>query len=316
MYAVQGLIAGALLHIVFHNVSPDGQHQKSWSKGLGALAGITALFIIEWIAPTEHHHHESVLDIWISRVMDSAPIWCIFASILAILYLISKHNPKSSVIKSIINYLDPQPLPAINNGKIHIFSATGIILLFSLFNTLLAGLWWLTAIIVSIAGAIALKNLTLCSDCQRESLCDREKSINTWLMESFTIITIIQLFAAILPVFLQPLSSWIVSLSTIIDYTILLLMIAGLLFFVARKRGFTLPGTLLCLYILLTLFHTFNLSYFANYLILILGIVLIWLYDFHPKDIEIASESSSGWLKKYSTTAAIILFVLFLKRVG
>ena len=325
MYAVQGLIAGALLHIVFHNVSPDGRHQKSWPKGLGAFAGIAALFIIEWFAPADHHDHLSMFEtpisiseLWINQLLFTAPIWCIFALILTILYLISPKLPPKmkSVADTILSYLDPQPLPAIIKGRPHIFSATGIIILFSLFNNLVSIVWWITAAIVCVISAKFLKDLVLCSDCQRESLCNRKKSIGTWMLESFTIIVIIQFIAEILPLFINGITSWIASLPIVFDYAILVLVSAGLFFYAIRKRGFTLTGTVLCMFILFPIFQPFNLHYEIRYIIFSLGIILLWLYDFHPKDIEIASESSSGWHNQYRTAAIISLFIVFSVALG
>ena len=73
LYVIQGLIAGALLHIIFHNVSIEGQNESQWPKGIGAMAGFAALAIVEWVAPEHGHAHGSVLDTWISYLGQAAP---------------------------------------------------------------------------------------------------------------------------------------------------------------------------------------------------------------------------------------------------
>ena len=220
---VQGLIAGMLLHVVFHNVSVGGAREFRYAKGIGALLGIAAFAFMTWIVPVHAHQHASPLDLWIGLFYDAAPIWALFAAILALGYGLKRHkNEKIALLGNhICQYLDPQQRPVAAGGAPHIFCATGFAAIFALFDTCFAATWW-----IAVAAAVILSYLLLpvrveCSMCERIGHCDTEKSFASWTMTSFGTLAGILLIASIIPFFVAPLTESLAHLSPLATSAIL-----------------------------------------------------------------------------------------------
>ncbi len=209
LYIVQGLIAGMLLHVVFHNVSVGGAREFRYAKGLGAFAGIAAFAFMTLIVPVHEHHHASPLDLWIGFFYDAAPIWAFFAAVLAICYGLrrAKNRALSDFGAHCCRYLDPQPRPVSAGGCMHLFGSVGFILIFTLFAHSFAATWWICAALAAAGADILLPVRAECAACGRIGHCDTEKSFAAWTMTSFGTIAGALLIASVLPFFAAPLAA-------------------------------------------------------------------------------------------------------------
>lgn len=209
LYIVQGLIAGMLLHVVFHNVSVGGVREFRYAKGLGAFAGMAAFAFMTYIVPVHKHDHASPLDLWIGFFYDAAPIWVFFAAVLAICYGLrhAKNRVLSALGAHCCQYLDPQPRPVSAGGCMHLFGGVGFILIFTLFAHPFAASWWICAALAAAGAYVLLPVRAECAACERFGHCDTEKSFAAWTMTSFGTIAGALLIASVLPFFAAPLAA-------------------------------------------------------------------------------------------------------------
>lgn len=238
---VQGLIAGMLLHVVFHNISVGGKREFRYAKGIGALLGILAFAFMTWIVPVHAHSHATPLDLWVDLLFKASPLWCLFACLLGIAYSLTKH-PDSKWKRfgqTVCQCFDPQERPVSAGGSTHIFNAVSFILLFTLFDSAFAATWWLATSLAIGLTSIFLNKPETCLICEREGHCDTLKSFGTWLMTSIGTIAGVLLLASIVPFFAAPLTHELESASVVISSGIrstFLILLLGALFFAAQKR--------------------------------------------------------------------------------
>ena len=93
-----------------------------------------------------------------------------------------------------------------------------------------------------------------------------------------------------------------------IEYVFTVIIMLGTWFFAIKKHGFGLTGTVLAMAALSILFPDIAISPTGMLIIGTFGIGLLWLYDFHPRDIAQATDSSQ-WQEKYIATLAIVAVV-------
>ena len=309
LYIIQGLIAGALLHIILHNVAIEGHHESHLPKGLGAMAGFAALAIVEYVAPEPGHNHGSVLDIWITYLAQAAPFWCAALILIGVFYFLSQRQQKhlSEWGKRACAWLDPQPLPAAFNGKCHFLSLTGILVLCTLFSLPTAGAWWLILALCLIFFHFAIKPIACCQDCRPESLCDQKKSFSLWTSSSWTILAGSALIASVLPIFLSPVVealSEIPKTASIVIFSTILIISLGFIF---AKRGLRLSGAVLACFALLAVCHP--LEEFCI-LLPIFSILCVVLYDFHPRDIAASRIEDKPWIHRYLAVSLLCLTLI------
>ncbi|GEM_PF-2437536 len=309
LYIIQGIIAGALLHIILHNVAIEGHNESHWPKGIGALAGFVTLAIVEWIAPESGHDHGSVLDIWITYLAQAAPLWCAGLGLAGLGYWLSHCRQKklSEFGHKATAYLDPQPLPAAFNGNCHFLSLSGLILLGTLFAPVPAAYWWVTLALCLIIFHFAIKPLACCEHCRPESLCDRKKSFALWTASSWAILAGSALIVSVLPIFLAPVVEMLTDIpdaASIAAYLILLVTLAGTM---VAKRGLSLPASVFAGFALLSLFHPLE-----KCCILLPGfcIVCVILYDYHPRDIAASRIEDKPWILRYLTASILCLSLI------
>ena len=307
LYLVQGLIAGSLLHVIFHNIAVEGKSDSHLSKGLGALAGFGALAVVEWIAPVHAHAHASILDIWIDFLFNAAPIWCLCAVLIAACYALKK-TKFAAIGEKLCNWFDPQPVQSAFGGVVHIFSLTGIALLLSLMTFQTAGIWRISACLALFIARFCLKNVACCHLCRPEFLCSREKSFALWTSSSFTLIAIAALIASVLPTITAPIAELIESVPDIWTVVIAAASLIAAVGFAVRHRGLTILATPLAVYAFWCLFHETHSGWgFA----LALGIFLLFLYDYHPRDIAASVEHDHPWKKNFVIAAIISALLAF-----
>ncbi len=308
LYLFQGLIAGTLLHIIFHNVSSG--RQKPLANGLGALFGIAALIIIEKVAPVHQHDHGSVLDTWLNYLVQATPMWCIACILLGLLYLISNRTDGrlARFSAKLLQFLDPQPTPAGFDGKHHLVSALGIICLFTLFNPAASLCWWIAGVTVISAAACAFHKFRLCSECYEPHICAQHKSILIWTQSSWMCLILISLLASVMPSFVMPLTESIESMPVWASWILLIASCLGILAVFGKNRGLRMPGAILLMFALSAIFY--HLPH-AIIPIAFTGIAAIWLYDFHPRDIRESIEDNAHWQKRYIITAALGSVLIF-----
>ncbi|MBO4351006.1 MAG: hypothetical protein J6A01_08685 [Proteobacteria bacterium] len=306
LYIVQGLIAGALLHIILHNVAIEGHNESHWPKGLGALAGFVTLAIVEWIAPESGHHHDSVFDIWITYLAQAAPFWCAALGIVGLCYCLS-HSKQKQLSKfghKACAYLDPQPLPAAFNGKNHFLNVTGLILLCTLFAPAPAFSWWLILALCLSIFYFSIKPLACCEHCRPESLCDRKKSFALWTASSWAILAGSALIAAVLPIFFSPVVKALTDIPAGASIAALLIILVIFAWFMVARRGLSLPAAVFAGFALLSLFHP--LEKFCI-LLPIFSILCVVLYDYHPRDIAASRIEDKPWIRRYLTASLLCL---------
>lgn len=309
LYIVQGLIAGALLHIVFHNVSVEGHQESHWPKGIGALAGFAALAIVEWVAPEHGHDHGSVLDTWLAYLGHAAPAWCVCLAVIGLLYAFGRSKtPRLAAFgQNVLNYLDPQPLPAAFEGKPHFAGATGIVILWMLFSFASLGIWWMALAMCLVLFHIAVRPVVCCEHCRPESLCDREKSFHLWAASSWTVVAGTALLASVLPAFLEPVSDLTADMPAWAAIAIFVITVLLMLGRMGAKRGLAPGGTILAMFALTAAFLPLGK---VCMLIPFFGIVSFILYDFHPRDIAASRIEDKPWMRRYLIASVLSIFVM------
>ena len=307
LYLFQGLIAGTLLHIIFHNVQTG--HKMPLANGLGALFGIAALVVIEKVAPVHAHEHESVLDTWLDYLMQFAPMWCIACCILAVLYFLASRHCGwfSNVSSKVLSFLDPQPTPAGFDGCHHLVSALGLICLFGVFRPF-AGLgWWIAAAVAMTAAAFAFAKFRLCQECHEPRMCTQDKSFLLWTQSSWMCLIMVSLMASVIPSFVLPLSEGIESAHLFVSWGALIVSCSALIALFAKKRGLRMPGAVMLMFALVAVFHHLDNAQIA---IFFTGAAAVWMYDYHPKDFRDAIEDNTKWHRRYIVTAALCAALL------
>ncbi len=310
LYLFQGLIAGSLLHVIFHNISIEGHNDSKWPKGLGALAGLGTLAIVEWIAPVHGHEYFSILDIWIDYLFLSAPVWCICAFFIAACYALkhSKSPKLSSMGQTLCNWFDPQPLQSAFGGVLHIFSLSGIALLFSLFNHTTAAIWGISSCLALFCARFCLKSLDCCHSCRPESFCNREKSFPLWTASSWTLIAISTLLASVIPTIASPITEWIETLPTAGSIATAFILFISILLMAIRHRGLTIISVPLMMF---AFFSLFQHTHFAWCFGFATGVVLIFLYDYPHHNIESSVEHDHPWKTRYFLAFALSCVLAF-----
>ena len=320
--AIQGLISGTLLHVIFHNVSLQGRSESPWPKGLGALFGLVTLVLIELLMPRHGESHTSVLENWVNYLWHAAPIWCVFAAILAICYGILRHAKPVKhdhdhdhehhdqhwgvrLARWMCQMLDPQAMPALYGNTIHIFSAAGIVTLFTLFKETPAAIWWIFTLICLVIFKLNCRNLHVCPSCRPESLCNQHKSLGLWIATSWTQIACVTLIASVLPALLAPLTEHLAHLSTVQALVILAILCALILAIAIKKRSLSLTPCVLGALGGMILFAEVP---YAQMLIAITFTALLCLYDYHPRDIRDAVDAGTSWRMSFFA-ASMICFV-------
>ena len=305
---VQGLIAGTLLHVVFHNISVEGRADSKISKGIGALAGFGALAVIEWIAPVHGHEHASMLDSWCECLINAAPVWCIAALVMAIVYGAARlRSPGiSAFFSKLSGSLDPQPMPNAFGGSLHIFSAAGIALLLTIFTYAPASAWWFTTALAIVPASLCLKRIACCSTCHPESLCDREKNFSLWMASSWTLIAMMSLIATVFPGFVAPLTEFFEHIPAAASIGIMISLDLAIILYALQKRSMPLVGIPLLMFGLISIFHAIPGAILATSAT---GTLLLFLYDFHPRDMASAIEHDHPWIRRYVLIAITCLII-------
>ena len=304
LYVFQGLIAGSLLHIIFHNVSSGGKKHLAIANGLGAFFGIAALVVVEKIAPVhEGHNHGSVLDTWLNYLINAAPVWCIAAIVIGLLMLIAAKakGRLHHIGETALDFIDPQPTPGSFDNRHHFLSALGLISLLMLFNPAPAIAWWGAALILITAGLLSFRSFRLCDACHEPHICAHHKTLALWTQTSWMCLVLCALLASVIPSFVSPLSEGIESLSPVISWAILALCCIALVTCFVVRRGLRMPGALLLMFLLMAVFYHLDGAFPA---IAFTGAAAVWLYDFHPRDIRETIENEVKWHKRYGITAA------------
>ena len=302
LYVFQGLIAGTLLHIIFHNVSTG--HQKPLANGLGALFGIAALVVIEKVAPVHAHEHGSVLDTWLDYLMRIAPMWCAACLVIALIYRLSKRQDGclQRLASKVLPFVDPQPTPAGFDGCHHLLSVLGLICLFGVFRPF-AGLgWWIAGAIVMSAAAFAFAKFKLCQECHEPRICTQDKSFVLWAQSSWMCLILISLMASVMPSFVLPLSEAVESASGEFSWGALIVLCIAVMVVFGIRRGLRMPGAVLLMFALAAVFCHLEHALIA---IFFTGAAAVWLYDYHPKDFQNAIEDNTKWHRRYIVTASL-----------
>ena len=324
---VQGLIAGTLLHVIFHNVTLQGRSESPWPKGIGALVGIAVLALIEILMPAHEHTHASVLETWIQYLFQAAPIWCAFAAVLGIAYAVKQHAIKAEnhehhhehshahhqetskskrIAQFVCQLLDPQPMPALYGNQIHVFSAAGIVTLVTLFEFWPAVSWWGMALLCIAIFKFTHRNLLVCASCRPESLCNQHKSFGLWMASSWTQVACIMLIAAVLPSLLTPLAEFLTHLAQPVALGMLAIICCLTLILALKKRGLPL---LPCLFGAFGTLMIFAEIPYAQIFIGLTSIALLCLYDYHPREVHEAVDADTPWRRRYLTASVICIAI-------
>ena len=212
---LQGVIAGSLLHIIFHNTSVGGACEFKYAKGLGAIVGIGAFAFVTWGAPVHAGHgeggHGDVMSTWLSLILEAAPLWCGFALVLVVSYALTRMS--SERCRRIGNWvcarLDPQPRPVAAGGGTHVFSAVGIILMWTLCDGGYAAAWLAALWVAVVVTDAVYARPSACMTCVREGHCDVDKGFWLWTEGSFGRMVSILVMASCGIYVAAPVSSWI-----------------------------------------------------------------------------------------------------------
>lgn len=322
---VQGIIAGMLLHVVFHNVSVGGARECRYAKGIGALLGIAAFAFMTWIVPIHAHQHASPFDLWMKLLYDAAPLWAIFAVILAVCYKLkrSDHGRIARFANRLCRYVDPQARPVAAGGSIHIFCAANFVALFALFDWGFAATWWISVATSALLAYLWLPICVECSMCERVGHCDTEKSFATWTMTSFGTLAGTLLIAAIIPFLTAPMTDALSHLPTFatnaVRTTFLVLYLGFHAFMTLRRHGMHTDfmgyhAHILLMFGLLCAFNfgEFNATRFLFVAILAAYGIAFLSYAESPMAIPASASNRLKSPAKFATglSIALVLFVI------
>ena len=293
LYVLQGLIAGMLLHVVFHNISAEAHGKTGILRGLGGMFGFGALAVVEWIAPV-HAHEVSILDIWVRYLLDAAPVWVILAVILAVAWKLSaKGGLLGKLGGKVVSVLDPQPLPMLYGGQMHAFSAALIVLAWTLFEPLTAAVILISILAVCQLSRLVMKRVTCCASCSPGHYCAREQSYALWSMACCTQIAVWLLVAAVLPSVCAPLVEGFSNLSACWQVCLGALAVLLVPAVMLPARPFErMPNYVLILMMLCLVMHEGALL--AGMSAAAAGLLVV-LYEYSLRAIQISESGHGKW---------------------
>lgn len=319
---LQGLIAGTLLHVVFHNVSVGGAQEFKYAKGLGALLGMVAFGFITWIVPIHEEAHASPLDVWVSMLMHVSPIWCACALLLGAAYIFSRCGGNFCRLGNFaLRYLDPQPRPVAAGGSVHVFSATYFILIAALFYMPFGMTWWVAVVLGVVLTNLVFKKPDVCDTCEREGHCDIEKTFSGWLMESVGRVIVILLMASVIPFMAEPIRESIGSLDDVwrygIESTFLIFYLGILVFVVGRRHGAhrdypEMPTHLLMMFAILASFNGENNDFVSVCFSGLVALYSVLIYAFSESPLSIPTDKSPGGSALLKFSSCMILPVMLM----
>lgn len=300
---LQGLIAGMLLHVVFHNISAEGHGESGIIRGAGALAGFGALAIVEWVAPV-HAHDVSILDIWVRYLLDAAPAWCLLAVLLGVSIKISqKENALGRFFGKVAEILDPQPLPMLYGGTMHAFSASLIVVAWALFSPGTAAVMLAAILASSLLSRLVMRGVICCESCSPGHYCAQEKSFSLWSISSCTQIVVWLLAASVLPALCAPLTEGFAHLGFVARVCIASLAVVAVPAVMLPSRPLErLPNYVLAL-MALCLVMGDGLA-FAGCSAAAAGL-LVLLYEYSLRAIRTSEAGQGHWLARYVFMLAI-----------
>ncbi len=241
---VQALIAGSLLHVVFHNISIEGEgHKKhgwAWAKGLGAVVGIAVLILIDTVMPAHAHAHgvDTLMTI-AEQLLGMSPCWIAMTAIVALAYFLRRKNHHLGC--EIAALLDPQPTPGLVDARFHGFNAAALIAATASLSLPMLLAWLIGNTLVAIYARHESKHFEFCNACQRyesDKRCTQTKSFGLWLATSWSQLFIFAVVLALTPTYFEPLledmtlPTWALALAVVITLATLVLAKRGLAYIV------------------------------------------------------------------------------------
>lgn len=184
---LQALIAGTLLHVVFHNVSHKSvSNDASWAlpSGMGAVAGVLILVFVEF-AHGGHGHEEgsALLNLWHMGAQLALPL--LFVSALVFALWLATQRQSTLLAHTILLHLTPRRPPRLLNAPSHLWEALGLVMIFALFDPL----WSFSYLVVGLC-FFSILHFVLpraqnceCCDSYSHDLCDEVQGPRQWLYQ-------------------------------------------------------------------------------------------------------------------------------------
>ncbi len=303
LYVLQGLIAGMLLHVVFHNISADGEHASGIARGLGALSGFGALVIVEWVAPV-HAEEISILDIWLRYLLDAAPAWCAFAVLLAVAWRLSeKPGMLGAAAREVTGFLDPQPLPMLYGGSMHAFSASLVVLAWALFSPWASSACLVSVFLACLLARVMMKRVSCCASCSPGHYCARERSFGHWSVASCTQVAVWLLVASVLPALCEPIVEALEPLGPVArSCAAVSAVLAVLAFMLSARPPERLPNYVLAVFVIS---HILGAGPFISGCSAACASLLVVLYEYSFREIRMSEAGHAHWGGRFACTLVI-----------
>ncbi|MGI5828687.1 MAG: hypothetical protein ACOX8U_00755 [Bradymonadia bacterium] len=188
----QALIAGTLLHVVFHNVSHDpATSKKNWAiaAGLGAIVGGLTLVFIEIFYDGHDQGGKSVLDELWSISAQMSPALILGALVVLALFGVNslRQNKEKSLRLTILFQLVSRRVPHLIDGPMHVWEALSLIVVFALFPLTWALAYLLSSLFLLLVARQILPLPANCECCDRftQDRCDDDVAARQWLYNTW-----------------------------------------------------------------------------------------------------------------------------------